>query len=81
MNLYFERSNGEMLLVSSEATEENVLRMISADVKKRNSKFKIHYFRCTKLTKGFCYDIGSHSEFYWLTNDKFERYPKESNND
>lgn len=70
MYLYFEHSDGRMSLVSDRANEENALSLIQEDVHKRNPKYKIYYFRRTKLTDGICYDVGSHVEFYWLMSEK-----------
>lgn len=70
MYLYFEHSDGRMSLVSDRASEDNVLSLIREDVHRRNPKYKIYYYRSISLPDGVCYDIGSHTEFYWLKDKK-----------
>ena len=71
MYLYFERSNGEMQLVADGITSKNdVMPLITNDLKRRNPRFKIYYVRATRLPEGVCYDVGSHIEFYWLREEK-----------
>lgn len=71
MYLYFEHSNGEWELVNDGiASDNDVMPFISQDVHKRNPRFKINYIRSTTLPQGICYDVGSHTEYYWLTEEK-----------
>lgn len=70
MYLYFQRSNGDLVLVSEKADKDNVHKLIDEDLKKRNPKFKVYYIRSVKLTAGTQYDVGSWTEFYWLLPNK-----------
>lgn len=70
MYLYFQRSNGDLVLVSEKADKDNVHKLINEDLKKRNPKFKVYYIRSMKHTAGIEYDVGSWSEFYWLMPEK-----------
>lgn len=68
MYLYFQHSNETVSLVSQNATEENVYKLINADVEKRNPKFKVYYIRHWKVKEHEIFDVGSHTEFYILTD-------------
>lgn len=68
-NLYFQNSRGEYELVVENPPSHGILRIITEDVKKRNPHFKIHYFNVTKGDGRTCYDVGSWSEFYILTDE------------
>lgn len=71
MYLYFEKSNGDWQLVSDGiASKEDAMPLIYKDVAKRNPKYTIYYVRSMKLPQGICFDVGSHTEFYWLTEGK-----------
>lgn len=72
MYLYFQRRNGDLVLISDKANEDNVFSLIRKDVKKKNPDFKIHYIRSMKHTAGIEYDVGSWTEFYWLMPEKVE---------
>lgn len=69
MYLYFQHANGKYSLVSDVATDKNVYKLISADVYKRNPKFKIYYYRKWNIPGGVCFDVGSHTEYYLLMVD------------
>lgn len=72
MFLYFERSNGEKVLVKENIEERKILQEIRDHVAKLNPNFKIHYFRCWKIEEGMVYDVGSHTEFFIVTEKKRE---------
>lgn len=73
MYLYFERSNGEMILVADGiASEDDVMPFITRDIKRRNPKYKVYYVRVMHLSDGICYDVGSHTEFYWLKDERVD---------
>ena len=67
-NLYFIRSNGEKLLVESEIKEDNTIKFIKKFVKEKNPNFKIYYFRSWEEDSGIMYDVGSHTEFFLLSD-------------
>lgn len=66
--LYFQHRNETVSLVASNVTEDNVYKLINADVEKRNPKFKIYYIRHWKVKEHEIFDIGSHVEYYILTD-------------
>ena len=68
MYLYFQHNNETVSLVSQNATEENAFKLINADVEKRNPKFKVYYIRCWKIKGHEIFDVGSHTEYYILTD-------------
>ena len=72
MFLYFERSNGEKVLVKENVEERKILQEIRNYVAKLNPNFEIHYFRCWKTEEGMMYDVGSHTEFFIVTEKKRE---------
>lgn len=72
MYLYFQHSNRTVSLVSSEATDENVFKIINQDVKRRNPKFEIYYIRRWNIKDHTIYDVGSHTEFYILTQAHYK---------
>lgn len=67
MDLYFEHSDRRRTLVAENVSFEEVFDLIHADVEKRNPNFKIYYMRHWMRKGEYCYDFGSHTEFYILT--------------
>ena len=78
MYLYFQHSDETVSLVSKNATEENVFKLINADVEKRNPKFKIYYIRRWKVKGQEIFDVGSHVEYYILTDIFYKNGEKPS---
>lgn len=72
MNLYFQHSNGTVSLVSADATQENVFKLINQDVESRNKNFNIYYIRSWTVKDITYFDVGSWSEYYLLTNQVFK---------
>lgn len=66
MNLYFIRSNGEKRLVRKNINPEMTLGYIQEYTHSLNPKFKIYYFRSWEEDGGTKYDVGSHTEFFWV---------------
>ena len=65
-NLYFIRSNGEKRLVRKNIDPETALGYIQEYTHSLNPNFKIHYFRSWEEDGGTMYDVGSHTEFFWV---------------
>ena len=65
-NLYFIRSNGEKRLVKENVDKETAMNHIREYVASLNPNFQIYYFRYWEKDGGTTYDIGSHTEFFWL---------------
>lgn len=73
-NLYFLPANRspELIKTWNSLSEEDIFIAINADIKKRNSKFKIYYIRHWGDInfEGITYDIGSHTEFYKIKREE-----------
>lgn len=67
-NLYFIRSNGKYLLVESKVEEKDTIKFIKKFVKEKNPDFKIYYIRSWETDEGTMYDVGSHTEFFLLSD-------------
>lgn len=67
-NLYFIRSNGERILVEPKIKEDNIIKFIKKFVKEKNPNFKIYYIRSWATDEGTMYDVGSHTEFFLLSD-------------
>lgn len=68
MNLYFERSNGECVLVKSNILYEEVSQEITNYVTALNPNYNIYYIRSWEDEQGIIYDVGSHTEIFILTD-------------
>ena len=65
MKLYFENSYGERRIIANPETEETAMEAIHAFCDERN--FRIYYVRSWVDNEGFkVYDVGSHTEFFFL---------------
>ena len=67
MKLYFENSWGERRLVGEPSTRREAMKMVHQFCEERD--FTIHYVRNWIEEDYLAYDIGSHSEFFYLSND------------
>lgn len=69
-SLYFERSNGEEVLVKEDiAQEKDVFPLIKNFVKTLNPNYKIYCIRSWGENP-ITYDVGSHTEFFKLYTTK-----------
>ena len=66
MKLYCQRSNGEYKKLSDFATKENAEYMIRNFLMAYN--YQSYYTRSWEDERGTIYDVGSHTEFFVLTN-------------
>lgn len=73
MKLYFENRFGEKKLLGKYKTEKGALKRINKFCEDHN--FKIYYIRTVNhADEGFkWYDVGSHSEFFYLYCEDDER--------
>lgn len=67
-NLYFIRSNGEKRLIYENIDPEKVIGYIKEYTYSLNPNFKIYYFRSWEEDGGIMYDVGSHTEFFLLSD-------------
>lgn len=66
-NLYFDDSHGRMRIVALNVTEKQAISLMYKFCEQRT--FKIYYIRSWNTYQGRKYDVGSHSEFfYWSDN-------------
>lgn len=70
MKLYFENSYGEKRVIAEPKTEEEAMKEINKFCEDRN--FKIYYIRCWNTKDGLKYDVGSHTEFFYLSDKESE---------
>ena len=67
--LYFQNSNGDRRKIGNPNSIDEVSNIISDFLKNHN--YKSYYTRTWKNENGeICYDVGSHSEFFILVDDK-----------
>ena len=72
MKLIFENSNGVERVIAYPNTEEGAMEAIHAFVDECNAKrtdgkeFKIYYIRSYEHNGRKTFDIGSHTEFFYL---------------
>ena len=64
MKLYFENSFGKKKLLGQYETERDAVRDIIRFCEDHN--FTVHYIRTTEAEEYKWYDVGSHSEFFYL---------------
>lgn len=65
-NLYFKRSNGEIILLASNIGKEEVYQEIQKFLDKHH--YKSYYTREWECDGVRHYDVGSHTEFFLWTN-------------
>ena len=70
MNLYFIRSNGEKRLVRENIDPEKAIGYINEYTHSLNPNYKIYYIRSWGVDGGIKYDIGSHTEFFWVGKEE-----------
>lgn len=61
-NLYFERSNGEQVLLLKSCSEEEAFKKMQEFCNEHN--FKIYYVRSWSSGNEKHFDVGSHTEFF-----------------
>ena len=68
MKLYFENSEGKRRIIAEPETEECAYKEIHKFCEDRD--FKIYYVRTWRILDGaLVYDVGSHTEFFYLYNN------------
>ena len=68
MKLYFKNSRGDKRVIAEVPNEFEAMEEIRAFCEERN--FKIYYVRTWKNPDGAIeYDVGSHTEFFYLYED------------
>jgi hypothetical protein len=67
MKLYFENSQGKERVIAEVKDENEAFKEINKFCEERN--FKIYYVRIWMVDGRKKFDVGSHSEFFWLSNE------------
>ena len=68
-SLYFKNAKGRRILVRDGiATDDEVFSSIRDFIYSKNPNYKIYYFRSWGENP-VVYDVGSHSEFFYLYKD------------
>lgn len=68
MKLYFENSQGVERVIAEVANEEEAYKEINKFCEERN--FEIYYVRTWMSNGRKKYDVGSHSEFFYLATNE-----------
>ena len=63
-DLYFKRSNGELVLLAENVSHEEAMVKMKEFIDDHN--FKSYYTRVWQKDDTVWYDVGSHSEFFCL---------------
>ncbi len=76
MKLWFENRFGEQREIAICATNEDIYKAINAFINRANAAkpkgstpFKSHYIRTWEQDGKTWYDVGSHAEFFFTTNN------------
>lgn len=68
MKLYFENSQGVERVIAEVANEEEAYKEINKFCEERN--FEIYYVRTWMSNGRKVYDVGSHTEFFYLATNE-----------
>ena len=68
MKLYFENSQGVERVIAEVANEEEAYKEINKFCEERN--FEIYYIRTWMSNGRKVYDVGSHTEFFYLVTNE-----------
>ena len=66
-NLYFDDSYGRIRIVALNVTEKQAVRLMYQFCEQR--EFKVYYVRSWNTYRGRQYDVGSHTEFFFWSNN------------
>ena len=66
-NLYFDDSYGRIRIVALNVTEKQAVRLMYQFCEQR--MFKVYYVRSWNTYRGRQYDVGSHTEFFFWSNN------------
>lgn len=68
MNLMFLRADNTIENIAKNIKEEEIANIIKAFITKKNPNFKSYYIRKWYSNGTWYYDVGSHTEFFLLTD-------------
>lgn len=69
MLLEFQRYNGEIVSVGKPETMEQAKELMIEYIRTLNPDFKVYYTRVNETLEGkLCIDVGSHSEFFYISD-------------
>lgn len=72
MRLIFQNSNGEERVIAEPSNKEDVSKEIKSFLDEH--KFKSYYIRVWEENGRLKFDVGSHTEFFYLEGMSFEEY-------
>lgn len=76
MKLYFRSSNGKERVIAEPSNVEEVSKEIKKFIDDHN--FKSYYTRVWEENGRLKFDVGSHTEFFYLEGMTFKEYSKAS---
>lgn len=76
MKLYFRGSNGKERVIAEPSNVDEVSKEIKKFINDHN--FKSYYTRVWEENGRLKFDVGSHTEFFYLEDINFEEYSKAS---
>ena len=79
MKLYFRSSNGKERVIAKPSNVEEVSKEIKKFIDNHN--FKSYYTIACEENGRLKFDVGSHTEFFYLEGMTFEEYSKASKGD
>jgi len=80
MKLYFENSYGESRVIAEVKTLEEISQEIKKFIdncnknKPKEKQFKSYYTRVWSENGRTWYDVGSHSEYFWVDKELYNDY-------
>lgn len=75
-NVYFQRSNGEFMLIWENCSQEDVMLIINDFLRRHN--YTSYYTRTWEKSGVKWYDVGSWTEFFvWAREEDIERLKNE----
>lgn len=79
LTLFFQNSQGKKRVIAYPASVSDAHKEMKKFMKERN--FKSYYARVWEEDGMLKFDVGSHSEFFFLDGISFDKYSKEVNKD
>lgn len=79
-NVYFQRSNGEFIILADSIEQEDVSLVIHEFLNRHN--YKSYYTRSWTKNGVTWYDVGSHTEFFiWASEEDYNKLIADMEND
>lgn len=72
ITVYFQNSSGDSREIGNCKTLSKVTSVIKKFLKQK--KFKMYYMRSWEYNNKTWFDVGSHSEFFWIEGNRLNEY-------